>query len=146
MVYSYDMKYVPGKFLVTADTLSRQPLSHTGKVELKEEVAGHINYIISHIPAQDEKLSETWKAQTADPTLQEVYWYKCCLGSWPLRSSLNPDLKKFWAVKDEISCSDGLLMKGCRLVIPKSMQDEILGRLHEGHLGIVNVKRSVPSK
>jgi hypothetical protein len=107
-------------------------------VEFEEEVAAHVNYIISHIPAQDEKLIEIWKAQTADPPLQEVY--KCCLGSWPLRPSPNPDLKKFWAFKDEISCSHGLLMKGCRLVIPKSPQEKILGRLHEGHLGIMKCR------
>ena len=36
----------------------------------------------------------------------------------------------------EFSVEDGLLMRGCRIVIPQSLQQEILTKLHMAHQGI----------
>ncbi|OXA53834.1 Transposon Tf2-6 polyprotein [Folsomia candida] len=137
MRYSYDVKYVPGKLLYTADTLSRQPLDHKGDVEF-EEVLAHVCHIISQLPVRDEFLSRIWKAQTEDSLLKEVSLL--CNQGWPEKTPVNADLKKFWNSRYELSVSNGLLMKGCRLVLPSSMQEELLGRLHAGHMGVVKCR------
>jgi hypothetical protein len=43
-------------------------------------------------------------------------------------------------VKDEITFQEGLLLYQSRLIIPASMQLEMLDRLHEGHQGIVKCR------
>ncbi|CAL8069840.1 unnamed protein product [Orchesella dallaii] len=139
MRYSYDIKYTPGKELVTADALSRQPLSQTGDKEFQDEVAAYVCHVVSSLPASDEKLSEIWTAQQKDPVLQRVM--VCCTEGWPEKcTKMDAELKKYWTVRDEITIQNGLLLRNSRIVIPKKLQDEMLGRIHEGHLGVVKCR------
>ena len=60
---------------------------------------------------------------------------------WPERqSSLPATLRPYWSCRDELSIEDSLIMKGDRLVIPSSMQVQILAKLHESHQGIVKTR------
>ena len=51
-------------------------------------------------------------------------------------SKIPQALKKFYPVAAELSVQNGLLLRGSRLVIPVSMQSDILNKLHMGHQGI----------
>ena len=44
--------------------------------------------------------------------------------------------RDYFAVRGELSAVDGVLLWGDRIVIPPSMRQEILGKIHDGHLGI----------
>ena len=50
-------------------------------------------------------------------------------------------LKKYQHVKSELSVLDGLLLRGIRVVIPTSMQADMLQRLHTGHQGTTNCRQ-----
>ena len=63
-----------------------------------------------------------------------------CTEGRPERSQLPGILKPYWAVRNELTIQQGLLMKGNRLVIPVSMRMDILERIHEGHQGIVTCR------
>ena len=52
------------------------------------------------------------------------------------RGLMTEPLKKFWAIKDNLSVDDGLIVYGCRLFIPTSLRATMLQRLHEAHQGI----------
>ena len=45
-------------------------------------------------------------------------------------------VKKYCSVASELCLVDGLLLRGSRIVIPASLQEEIVQKLHTGHLGI----------
>ena len=45
-------------------------------------------------------------------------------------------MRPYYAVAAEISISEGLLLRGSRIIIPLSLRKEILQRLHTGHQGI----------
>ena len=45
-------------------------------------------------------------------------------------------LKQYFPVKDELLVTNGLLLRGNRLVIPQSLRLEMLQKLHAGHQGI----------
>lgn len=58
---------------------------------------------------------------------------------WPENKLSSPScLLPYWTFCDEISYVDGLLFKGSKLIIPKSMQQKMVDIVHESHLGIVN--------
>ena len=49
-------------------------------------------------------------------------------------------LRDFWSYRDELSILDGLVLKGTRIIVPKSCQDELLRKLHDGHFGVEHTK------
>ncbi|CAL8139314.1 unnamed protein product [Orchesella dallaii] len=139
MRYTFSVVYVPGKELVTADALSRQPLKETGSNELEEDVKAFVCQVIEGLPVTDEKLSEIWRAQVDDPIINQVM--KLCMTSWPEKSGkLNEELHKYWNVRDTLSVHNGLLLKDTRIVIPRCLQEEILGKIHDGHFGVVKCR------
>jgi len=74
----------------------------------------------------------------ADSTLLNVAIYTG--EGWPDMKDLSREEKKFFTVREELSVCDGLLLKGNRIVIPKSMREELLGKLHDGNQGIVKCR------
>ena len=73
-------------------------------------------------------------AQSEDTSLQQVVKY--CTEA----AEIDNKLKPFWFVRAEFSVHNNLLLHGSRLVIPESLQQEVLGQLHEGHQGIVKCR------
>ncbi|XP_061926289.1 uncharacterized protein K02A2.6-like [Entelurus aequoreus] len=135
--YDYDIVHVPGKNLITADTLSRAPLQDKmspGDLELEREVQVFVNAVVSSLPATDTRLEEIKRAQQADETCKTVSHY--CLTEWPEKHTLRPDVAPYWKVRADLYLADDLLMKGERLVIPQALRREIMTKLHEGHQGI----------
>jgi hypothetical protein len=57
------------------------------------------------------------------------------------RDLMAPAVHQFWKIRDELSVDDGLVLFGCRIVIPQSSRRDILLNLHAAHQGIVRMKR-----
>ena len=136
--FKYAISHVPGKSLVVADTLYRAPVSKhisdimiTGKMKKMEL---YVNSVLSEVPASDKRLKEIRERQREDEVCRQMVTY--CKDGWPERGSCPEALKAYWSERNEITLVKGILMKGCRIIIPPLMHLEILDRLHEGHQGI----------
>ena len=46
------------------------------------------------------------------------------------------EARPYWTFRDEVATTDGLLFKGTRLIVPKSLRPEMLRQIHKSHLGI----------
>ena len=56
------------------------------------------------------------------------------MAGWPeSKQDIAPNLEPFWCFQDELAVMGGLIMKGNRIIIPKSQQQETLKRLHDAH-------------
>ena len=55
------------------------------------------------------------------------------------------DAREFIKVKSEISVENGLVLRGCRIVVPRSMRGEILEKLHHGHQGLIKCRERAKS-
>ena len=44
--------------------------------------------------------------------------------------------QQFWTFQDKIGTQNGITYKGWKVLIPKSMQNKMLGKIHKSHLGI----------
>ena len=147
MRFSYSIQHVPGKFLYTADTLSRALLR--GKdidpqtLEKQSEVESFIATIASHLPASQQQLLVYQKVQATHLVCSRVMAY--CKSEWP-RSCSDPELKHYYAVRGNLTLHNELLLYGGRTVVPKQLQAETLQKIPTGHQGIVRCQlRAVTS-
>ena len=136
MRFDYVITHVPGKQLQTADALSRSPVSSAtdADYEFQKDVSAYVDLLVQTLPATDHQLQVVREAQDADVTCTQIKSY--CQHGWPDRTRLQGTLKNYLPVKDELSITNGLLLRGNRLVIPQSLQSEMLHKLHAGHQGI----------
>ncbi|CAB4014957.1 115 kDa [Paramuricea clavata] len=58
----------------------------------------------------------------------------------------DPEIQLYTNVKDELSVCDGLIIRGTRLVLPKSLHHQAIELAHTGHQGIVKTKRLLREK
>ena len=113
-------------------TFSKVPIpSSDDSVDLQESVEAFILSVVSTLPAIPNFQASLRAAQTQDEILSQVMHY-----GWPEKNLKGP-VKKFWMTRNELSLHDDLLLHGNRVVIPITLRQEILHKLHEGHQGIV---------
>ncbi|CAB3990867.1 Retrovirus-related Pol poly from transposon [Paramuricea clavata] len=60
---------------------------------------------------------------------------------WPEKRSECPAyLHPYWNYRDELTVSNGMILKGSRIVIPRFLQTEVLQQLHYAHQGAEKCK------
>lgn len=133
MRYSYTISHVAGKNIASADTLSRAPVGGTGNRRLEEETNLYVDTIMTSLPGTEKRLREIQRHQDNDEILIQLK--KFCIEGWPDKFSIERAFQPYLAFAGELTIQNGLLMKGSRIVIPQSLREDILGKLHEGHLG-----------
>lgn len=136
MRYLYSVQYVPGKSLVTADTLSRSPVKcgDSEKGLCVSEVTAYSKACLLGLETGDNFLSRVRECQINDHICKHLI--RLCKTGWPKKPNVPSFLTPYWQDRACLSVVDGLLLKGTRLVIPQSLRTEVLRKLHDGHQGI----------
>jgi hypothetical protein len=86
--YDITLKWVPGKLVKIADTLSRAPLQHQNLKDeelFKEEVDITINTIVASLPMNETRFIELKDITKTDPTFKQITDY--VINIWPLTKS-----------------------------------------------------------
>lgn len=133
-VQKYDMKvqFKPGKEMYIADTLSR---TCTTKETDPVCDSNMIVFSVENLPISNERLSELQTETQSD--LELVTLKDAVLKGWPkTKDEVDQTIKHYWNFRDEISYIDGLLLKGEKVIIPKSMQKLVTEKIHKSHMGI----------
>ena len=138
--YTFDLRFKPGKDMVLADTLSRAFISgDPTDTNLEEELACAVHLVVENVPISDARLDEIKQTTKSDATMSTLR--ATIQDGWPDKMSQVPkEIREFWNFRDELCETDGLILKGGRIVIPPGMRQEILKKLHVSHLGIVKYK------
>ena len=112
-----------------SDTLSRASFNNDCiDTELSDIVDAHVDLVIKSFPATDKQLIRFANETLKDPILYAVK--NCILHGWK-----NGQCPAYASFKDELCVINGIIFKGSRIVVPVSMRNEMLCRIHEGHLG-----------
>ena len=140
MRFNYTISHVPGKQLVIADMLSWVPTDIPSASDLHFEAAtqAFVNMVLQTIPATEQRLAQIRELQSTDRVCAQVKQY--CQTQWPNRTVLSKEIIPYYLIRTELSIEDGLLLRGCRIIIPLQLQPEILDNLHTGHLGITKCR------
>lgn len=135
MRFNPRVRHVPGKELVIADALSRRPIPHRKEDEEKvAEIFEFIDSVRASWPTTSKYLEKIKQATARDPVLQKVASY--IAGGWPKhQSAVSLPVQPYLQVQDQLSVVDGLVTHGSRLVIPESLKEDVLEKLHESHQG-----------
>ena len=144
--YRLKVKFCPGNKMHIADMLSRAYLNDMGKqkpaeyhifqMQQEENLFKEIESInqIEYIRISDATHQEIRKHTQRDETLQELL--TTILKGWPDKKEEVPAcICMYWGYRDEITVQNGVLFKGPRVVVPRSLQAEMLVRTHASHQG-----------
>ncbi|UYV65022.1 hypothetical protein LAZ67_3002850, partial [Cordylochernes scorpioides] len=133
IAFDFKLQYKPGKYLIVADTLSRDthPMDElpTPFLEDKRMVK------MVRVNISDEKLVAMQKDTREDPALVKVIDY--VIEGWPIcKKDVDEDVKVFFDFRHRLYLWNDLLCIGSAIVIPKTQRNNMLNLLHQSHQGI----------
>ena len=136
MRYSFTISHVAGKELVTADTLSRSPVSTSSMQDEKcyQDVETYVNFVFQLLLTSDQCIEQIKKEQGRYEICRQLVKY--CKHGWPRKGEIPHVLKPYFSVSREITIQNRLLMRGSRIIILPPLHSNILETLHTGHFCI----------
>ena len=137
--YDVHIEYLKGKENVIADALSRITSLKSEHKDYSDSLSNiekiPVHQITQTAPASPERLQELREATDKDPSLRLLA--KIVHEGWPKTIKDCPrSIQSYWYFRDQITCEDGIIYKGTRLIMPKSERASTLKVLHMGHCAI----------
>lgn len=134
--YDVEIKYVQGKKIPLADALSRISPCPGDTIE-GLDVSLHEIHL--HLKASRSKIGQIKEETAKDEVLLSLR--SVITQEWPnIRSDCPAHLHAFWNYHDELTVADGVILKGTRILIPKSLQADVLQQLHYAPQGAEKCK------
>ena len=141
--FDYSIEYRKTADHGNADALSRLPSGDDSDFEREEsgedlDIVCAIKVLSLQVKPVDANILRQETAK--DPVLATVMRY--VREGWPAKhADVNQDAEKFRKLADSLSVCHGCLIHGTRVVIPQSLQSQILDLLHIGHFGMERMKQ-----
>lgn len=158
--FDYKLNYVPGKkakaetneadynsmhqeLLTTPDPRAVHQAKFTvseNEDMFKKDIGAVVQAALPDAVSWDELLEET----SQDPELKDL---KCAIARGYFaeseRQALGP---QFDPIFTELVVVGGLVVRGSRIVVPRSLRDKVLRLAHEGHQGVTKTKEYLRSR
>ena len=132
-------EYVPGKHLVVADALSRQPLVDISPGDLEAEVKAYVDSVEEDLRVRKPTIEQIKDKTKTDGELQSVLKY--VQNGWPEHlKSVAVKATAYFKHRGSLSEASGMLRHGKQIVIPESMREHMLQKIHEGHQGLTKCR------
>jgi hypothetical protein len=141
LLWSFSIAHLPGKTNFAADATSRNP-SPNNSIPPAMEDAEHA--MIAAIHRDTNHLTTlSWEciatATSADPTLHLLL--DVIVEGFPVtRCATDTSVSTFWAYRESLFVSDGVILYQDRVVIPPSLRDNVLQILHSAHQGVSSME------
>ncbi len=131
-LYNFELQYTPGSKIPVADALSRAPLCTIKTLHTVNNLA--------YSPVKESQWEKFQEAGKLDEEITTVI--RQIADGWPgLKDDVPLLAKPYFPYRDELSLQDGIVLRGERLVVPKSLRSTIKRKCHAGHLGINSTLR-----
>ena len=119
MRFHVKAKYVPGKDMLAADTLSRSPVATT-ESSSHEEIQAHVSDVRSSWQVSDAGLAKIRAGTLKDVNLKEAVEYTIH-GLPQYKEDVQLAARDF-TLRGELSLHGGLLVRGDRIVVPSTWE------------------------
>ena len=137
--YNLQVKFVPGKFMYVADTLSRAYLPAVPDIAADNDMGHVVHTLTARMPVTAAKWTELKEATARDAALQKFIRY--CRSGWPrTQRNLTAEARPYWNIREDTYEAEGIVFTGDRIVVPASLRQYMLDLIHESHLGMEKCK------
>ena len=134
--YDVEIKYVPGKDIPVADALSRVSPCPGDTIDGLDVSVHELHLHLNATPTRINQIKEETAKDEVLLSLRAVITQ-----GWPdTRSECPPHLHAYWNYRDELTVADGIILKGTRILVPKSLHADVLQQLHYAHQGAEKCK------
>lgn len=128
-----------------ADTLNRAYIKEH-KQDVKREVVLEIErseaetefeliQMIQYLAVSTEKIAQIKEATKNDNELCALK--QIIKTGWPeSKEDVPKPIHLYYTFREELTFQDGIIFKGERIVVPQSVRNDMLSRIHNGHVGI----------
>ena len=133
-LHRYDVvfEYIPGPQLLIADTLSR--------AFLPEAEGSRVFAVNSLLDLPNKTFEEVKRETEADRDMQMLK--QIIKEGWPENKEDVPEsLRAYFDIRDTLGEQDGILLKGERVIIPRTLRRKTKETLHAAHLGYDSMMR-----
>ena len=145
--WRFEMAYIPGKENQASDAVSRYP-AEGGCLGImatirREDTAGELQGVEARVCSISRSIlgevtAVTWnrvkETTKVDHQLQALI-SQISKGFPEKLEDMDPELSEYWRVKGELSVVDGVVLAGCRIVIPTVHRAAVLESLGAAHQG-----------
>lgn len=136
--YDVHMIYTQGKYMYTADTLSRAvDKEERADREKSAEIQAYVDMVVMSLPVTEDRTEQIRRETIAHETMKELK--STILKGWPGKKKGLP-VKIHDYCRAELTVVDDIVMKGSKFIIRSSLRKQILEKIHKGHLGEVKCK------
>lgn len=145
--YDITLVYKKGSQMYLADTLSRAylpgcapPAEEESILTLDDsrsptEIAVEEINVLQHVPLSEAALAKIQRATRQDSVLVDLMTR--IHDGWPdTQTTIQQPLRDYFPYREELVTYNGLVLKGDRIVIPQSLQDEMTKKIHASHIGV----------
>ena len=133
--YQFSVRYKKEKELYVADTLSRPPVADYPSAANAKEKYEVFQVEIAEMDIEPNRVtSETMqriKQETAKDPVLAALCHVVATG-WPAEKKETPEhLRQYWSFTDEISVYDGVVHRSHQVIVPSSLREEMLHKIHK---------------
>lgn len=142
MGYTFTAEWVKGARNNAPDALSRSPVSDPEPDELLAEglaSPAEVRALTSSSQHDSLRLTNLRQLAEQDGEYQQLKHY-IEVGFPQKRNQLPTKCQRYWNVRNQLSIDDGLIVFGCRLLIPVKLRQSALLQLHAAHQGTTRTK------
>ena len=138
--YDVTLKYQKGADN-PADYMSRHQDKSATSTRATKVAEDYVNFLADESKplalVKEKIITETQSDKTLQSVIKAVK-----TGRWT-----DTDVKPYFNVRNELSITqDGIVLRGCRICIPQSQQDQAVQLAHQGHQGITKTKSLIREK
>lgn len=140
MGYQFTIRYKRSHQHANADALSRLPVGPDAAFH--DDSSFQVHSVCEQVLANSlVDATQIARETEADATMKLIKHF--VLTHWPSSASAlpQPDILPYFHNRHAISESNGCLVKDARVIVPPSLQQNVLRLLHQSHLGRVKMKQ-----
>ena len=128
--YSFELFYREGTKIPIADALSRFP-------DTDKDIHEDVNTVNNLDDTPMNKTTQLKFKEETEKDAQLIMLKNVISVGWPTnKEDLQPELRPYYHYRDEMTVENGIVLRGERIVVPKTLRYEMKKKIHTGHMGI----------